>query len=387
MITRDFVVLSALVFVSYCNIAVFFQFHDYLETLPIAPEWFGLLIGLFSVVVLILRPIISPFLHAANARKWIAISTCIVIVSLVLYNFAHDLWTMAAVRCIHGVGYVIMATAVIARLVDSIPEDKSGQAFGLLSVLTLLPYAVIPPVLSPLIHWAGGFDHLLLLSGVFMPACFPILGLVEQHGHGESSRAGDRIGWSDLTENLTDWRIWVVLIQGLLLWSSFTPMFFFLKGFGDEINVANAGFFFTLSTSMEMGVRLVAGRLFDKLHKGRLLAVSLAWLAVGYLMIGHTRGESAFYALGIFFGIGWGVAMPVLSGLTFELSQPRFRALNTNLSMEMFQAGFFVGPLIGGFVLTGWGYPAMFHSCGAMLVMAFAAAIPLLGGRGRKRGA
>ena len=35
LITKEFLALNAIVFLTYCNIAVFFEFHHYLGTLPI----------------------------------------------------------------------------------------------------------------------------------------------------------------------------------------------------------------------------------------------------------------------------------------------------------------------------------------------------------------
>ncbi len=74
LITKEFIALNAIIFLAFCNIAVFFQFHQYLGTLPIPAEYFGTLIGLFSVSVLVIRPIISPLIHRDNAKRWILIS-------------------------------------------------------------------------------------------------------------------------------------------------------------------------------------------------------------------------------------------------------------------------------------------------------------------------
>src|SRR5208337_1116018 len=179
LITKEFIALNAIIFLAFCNIAVFFQFHQYLSTLSIPADYFGTLIGLFSVSVLVIRPIISPLIHEDNSKRWIAISCGGVIVSLFLYNAASDFWSMALVRLVHGAAYVVLATAVLNRMVEAIPADKSGQAFGLISVITLLPYAVIPPILGPLISWAGTFDRVLDLSALVMLLGFPLLFFVK----------------------------------------------------------------------------------------------------------------------------------------------------------------------------------------------------------------
>jgi predicted MFS family arabinose efflux permease len=74
--------------------------------------------------------------------------------------------------------------------------------------------------------------------------------------------------------------------------------------------------------------------------------------------------------------------MPMLSGLVFDVSRPKFRALNTNLSMEMFQLGFFLGPALGGEVLLRWGYVVLYYVCAGMALAGLVIA-PLAG---RRRG-
>jgi MFS family permease len=167
----------------------------------------------------------------------------------------------------------------------------------------------------------------------------------------------------------------LLLWLSLVVWTSFTPVFYFLKEYGNIIGATNPGWFFTLSTFTEMGVRVVAGRLFDKLDKSRSLAYSLGWIVLGYIILAHLPDPTVFYVMGLFLGIGWGIAMPLLSGLMFDISRPEFRALNSNLAMEMFQAGFFFGPLLGGMILVHGGYGILFYACGAILAVSVPAAI------------
>lgn len=377
LFTTDFIALNAIMFLTFCNLAVFFQFHVYLGTLAFTSEQAGLLIALFSVSVLVIRPIISPLLRPDNARRWIAISCFFVVISLFLYHFALGFLSMALVRLFHGAAYVVMATAVTAKLVACIPKERSGQAFGLISVVTLLPYAVMPPLLEPLIQWTGDFRVALDLSAVVMALSLPALVFVRDGSESEAGGSSAAITWKDLSENLKDARILLLLFLSLVVWTAFTPIFFFLKDFGNTIGVPNPGWFFTLSTFTEIGVRLVAGPLFDKLGKSWVLAGSVAWLAGGYVVMANLSEPTTFYAMGLFLGLGWGVAMPVLSGLVFDVSAAKFRALNTNLAFEMFQAGFFVGPLAGAAILVHWGYQALYYGCAVLSILGLMAALAL----------
>lgn len=378
LFTREFIALNGIIFLTFCNIAVFFQFHQYLGTLPIDKAWFGLLIALFSLSVLVIRPIITPFLHPNNARRWIAFGCVPVIVCLLLYGVTRDLWSMALLRVAHGAGYVVMVTAIVSRMVGCIPQGMSGQAFGLFSVVTLLPYAAVPPLLDPLIRLLGSFDGVLALCALMMVFTFPLLNLIGTQPADSSTSHESRIRLTEFVENLWNPKVIALLVLSLLVWTSFTPVFYFLKGFAGRIGVANAGWFFTLSTTMEIAVRIFAGPLFDRLDKRKLLFGSVAWLCLGCTAMAHVSGPISFHLMGIVLGLGWGVVMPMLSALLFDVSEPKFRPMNTNLAMEMFQAGWFVGPLIGAPVLAHWGYPSLYYGCAGMLLLGLAAT-PLIG--------
>ncbi len=56
LLNREFIALNGIAFFTYCNLAIFFEFHDYLSTLPIPSMWIGFLIGAFSLTAFIVRP-------------------------------------------------------------------------------------------------------------------------------------------------------------------------------------------------------------------------------------------------------------------------------------------------------------------------------------------
>jgi len=368
-----FISLAAAIFLAFVNVAAFFQFYQYLGTLTIDPKWFGMLIGLFSAMSLILRPVISPFLHARNALRWILICNAGVMVCLAAYGQAGNLWSMFLVRALHGASHVGLATALMTVIISLIPRDKSGQSFGLLSIVTLLPYAVIPPMLPLLTTWLGGYGNVLVFFAVVMILVFPLvlMGVPEPR---ESADPADeqRLFFREILESLKDAKIIVLFSVMLFFFSSYALVFYFLAEFGRTIQVAGAGLFFTLSSLSEIGVRLVAGSLFDKGEKIRLALWSLVAIALGYGLLGYVQGSLSLFALGVFLGLGWGVAMPILNALVFDLSRPRLRAFNVNLGLQMYQGGFFLGPFVGGLILLHQGFRVLFTVCAGFTLFSVA---------------
>jgi len=364
---RDVILVFAVTCLAYANISVFFQFYEYLQTLSIDPRWFGLLMSVFSAVSLVVRPFISTVFHAENALRFLVLGALLVAAALLSYGLAEDFLSLLFVRAFHGLGFVILGTALMAMTVQYIPEEKSGQAFGLRAIVILIPTLVIPPLLPFMIRNMGSFPAVLMLFAGVTVLVLPVIGVLRNHR--SSSREEppcSRLNGAEILKNLQNRHIIGTLGAMLLLYSTFALIFFFLAGFGSTIGISNVGVFFTVALTAEIVIRIVAGSLFDRFPKHHLAGASMALLAGSYALLATARSVDALVMLAVLVGLGWGVAMPVFNGLMFDLSPPRFRPFNVNIGLQMFQGGFFFGPFIGGFVVASWNFTTLFHVCAAM---------------------
>ncbi len=368
LLSRDFIAVNAMIFLAYTNLAVFFNFEDHLQSLPIDPRWIGFLIAIFSLSGIILRPIISPFLFPGNARRWIAFSTLADIIALFAYSAAGTFWPILAVRLINGTAYVGMAAAKMALIVAFIPPRRSGQAFGITSACMLLPFAVIPPLLDPLGRLLGGFDRTLAATGFLMILIYPLLLLIRpQAGFRKDSEAAPRhISRREYWRDLKDPRLLITLAIILVLFFCLAAVFVYCRGFGISIGIRNPGLFFTLAIFTMILIRFFGGPYFDRLPKEELIIAALGGLTLAYFGLSMTRGSTLFYGLAFLCGICWGIAHPLLHAVLFRISDRRFQPLNQNLGTEMVDSGFFFGPMVGGFFLAGKDYPRFFLLCAAV---------------------
>ena len=365
--TRKFFCLMAAAFLAYANISVFFGFYDYLRTLAVDPADYGILIGSLAAVALLLRPLISPFFHAGNVRPLLFFGTFLAVSSLAAYSLAEGFWGLLCIRLLHGISFAIVGTALMTMIVEVIPRDKSAQFFGYIAVVTLIPNTLVPPFLPFLHRLLGGFPQILLAFAALTLLMFPLILMVDGRGKAQEVKtAASSLTAREIWADLTDFRVIFILLSMLFLYCGHALIFFFLDGYGSSLGLAYAGVFLTLSTLGEIGVRLIAGSIFDRWNKIRLAMTMLACLAICYLFLAHTEGKQLFFVLGMAFGVGWGIAMPVFNGLMFDVSPPRVRAFNINLGLQMFQAGFFLGPILGAPLLARWGYTMLYHLAAAM---------------------
>jgi predicted MFS family arabinose efflux permease len=371
--TKEFFALNGILFLAFCNMAVFFQFYTSLGTLDIDRRWFGLIIGIFSFTSLVVRPFIAPLFQPGNARPYMALGMTLMVAALLAYGYFHNLSGLLAVRVVHGLGHVFLVTALTALLMAYIPKEKSSSAFGFVMNINLLPYAVLPPLMGFLSAETGGFPGALKLIAFCMVAVFPLLLVAKppiRIGNQEEA-SFERLNAQGLWRNVTQRPVAILLIIYFLIYIGYAPIFYFIKAFAKSQSLAHAGLFFTVVTVSMVGTRLLALPWSDKLGAHHLFAAALGLLAVSLPSLGMVRGQATFFLLATALGAGWGLTSPLCNALMFQNSPPALRGLNTNYLMEMQQAGFFAGPFVGGLIVEAWGLEVLFGICGLLAFMAF----------------
>ena len=367
--TRPFLAVNLIAFLVYCNMALFFLLFDQLRGMGLDPRQAGMVIAAFSTSVLLMRPFISTFMHAGNARLWMGLGASGVAVALAIYPLCASWKAFLILRVMHGLAYVVMATATMAAFSACVPQQRSGEAFGVMGVVTLLPYAVLPPLVAPLAVMVGGYMNLVALTAPVMLLVLPLmLWLGPGMGAGPGQAPG-RPGRREIMANLADPAVLSLLVLFLLLTTCFAAQFYFIAPFADARGIAQAGLFFTLSTCSEIGVRFGSRRWLDRLPKNRLMAAAVIWLAACFAGLALCSSQWLFIGLALANGLGWGVAFPLFSALLFDLSPPRLRAMNTNLGMVSFQGGLMLGPLVGGFLSAGLGFGGVFMLCAGVCLV------------------
>jgi predicted MFS family arabinose efflux permease len=369
--SRELIYLFAATFIAYSSISLFFFFYEHLKALPIDPALFGLIISVFSGVSLAARPIVSPFFHKENAYRYLAIGTLMLAVALAAYSLAGGFWSMLAVRAFHGLSFVVLGAALMTITVEYVPEGRSAQFFGLISIIVLIPNSLIPPMLPFLRDLLGDFTRVLALFGALTLLVIPLLKAARSSDTGrQQGLTGQRPSWAEILADIRDPAVLLILFAMLLLYSSYALVFFFLDGFGRLLGIEKTGLFLTLATAGEIAVRVLGGGLFDKTDKIRLALFTMLVLCASYALLGRVKDINLFYTLGLILGLGWGIAMPVFNGLMYDISRPTLRAFNTNLGFQMFQGGFFLGPFAGGPIVAKWSYGPLFDICALSSLLA-----------------
>jgi len=339
--------------------ALFFAFSAYLAQLGVSPAMAGFIISADALAALIVQPVIAPLVHSGTSRAWLSGGSLILAAALFIEGHVTSLPFLVGARLLQGTGFICVISALIAMIVQYIPPGMSGRAFGWISLIRLIPYAVIPPLFDFLKIAPSSFGSVLNVAAPV--ALIPVLMLLLPRSEQATDQGNSRSpGVSGMLASLGSPAVLMLLLSALLFFCGYSAIFFYLKQFGTGLGIANPSFFFTIATIVMILVRLCGGWVFDKYGKVRLCTAGFFVITVCYALLPLCADNRMFFALAGFCGLGWGIAMPLQAAVMFDISSPHARALNQNLLIVMMQGGFFLGPFLSGQIISRSGYPALF---------------------------
>ncbi len=373
-----FILLTVLFLFASSVMAAFFHIHEYLASLEIQAAWIGFVIGADSLASFVIQPFCAPYLSGRNAVRWMAVGLFILGAALVCYSIAHGIEGLVVVRIAQGAGFALFLAAMMAAIVGFIPASKSGQAFGVLSLVRLVPYAIVPPVVAFFLKRSVSFPGIAAWLAALVGICLPALLFLkrsagDQRGVNQKPAA---LGLGSLGDLFKHHALPGLLAANLIVFVGYTIVFFYITGFGRETRIDHTELFFTIAISIMAAIRLVGNVFFDRFNKFRLIIWCLALLAVCFPLLVVSAGWMFFCVAGLF-GLAWGIAMPLLSAVVFDVSSPATRGVNMNMTLVVMQGGFLLGPVLGGFLLQVSGYTTLFVVCSPLTFLALVAVMKI----------
>ncbi len=387
----EFVALNFVSFFGFCNIAVFYSFYTYLGRIGVPVEWRGFLVGLEPMTAFALRLVLVPLVHAGNAARVMLASLVMIMVALCSYQLAVTVPALALLRIFHGLAFVLLVSSSMALVVNFIPGEKSGQGFSVVSITTLVPYAIMPPLTEVLLRYAVDETRIYAAVSVLAVPGVILLYLLRPRLEECLGRLGAplirRPALSEIRENLKRRDVLLILAVNLLVFLSHTTVFYFMKDFSLRLGLGDVGMFFTILTLVMIGVRLLGGILFDKVSKRRTLQIFMPLLVLCFILFGRIESRGMYYLMAGAYGLCLGVIFPLLNAAMFLASPPHLRVVNSNLMLFMMDAGFFLGPYAAGALLAaGFSFRLLFNICAGLIFFGFFFLLMLRAGGPAPRG-
>lgn len=373
----EFIAVGLIIAAAFGNVSSFYSFYHYLGVIGIPVAWQGFLVGLEAMAAFILRLFVLPWLHMRNVMAVMEVSLILLIATSCAYLWVTTVPAMIVLRIVHGAVFVLLTSSAIALIVNFIPKEKSGQGFSAVSIATMIPYALIPPLSESLLPYVR--SEATIYAGVSIFSIAAIALLIALRGRIGGALAGmdgalmRRPTYAEIRENFRLRSVIVLLGAVFLIYLAYAAFFYFMKDLSLQIRIGDVGLFFTISMAAMIAVRAFGAALFDGMKKPALLKTGLALLIPCIIILPNVGSLLSYYLLAGLYGLCLGVILPLLNALLFSASPPALRGLNTNMTMFMMDAAYFIMPFTGGAVIArGSGFAGVFYIAAGFTLLSLA---------------
>lgn len=340
------------------SISSLFFFMSFNMILPELPDFLksiggyniniGYIIASFTIVAMISRPLSGKLTDAIGRMPIMIFGACIAFVTSIFYSVWTTVLGFFVLRSIHGMSTGFKPTATAAYLADIVPENRRGEAMGILGVLGSLGMAA-GPVLGSFIKENWGFTSMFVTSGFIS-----LLSVLIFFGMKETlpKKSRQKISWKLLKITKKDFFEPSVLLPSIMLLfnvASYGVVVTLIPDFADSLGVRNKGVFFSYVLIASMLVRIIAGKLSDRYGRIIVVEVGMILLIMAMITIGSSSTAYVLYAGGFLYGIARGIYAPASYAWVTDLSTVENRGRSFSTMYILFELGITLGAIISGF--------------------------------------
>lgn len=333
-------------------------------------KYIGLIIGLFTLTAGISRPFSGKLTDLVGRIPVMIFGTVICFAVGFLYPVMHSIVGFLFLRLLHGFSTGFKPTGTSAYVADIVPENRRGEAMGILGISGSLGIASGPAI-------GGAIAVDFSLNAMFYTSsAVALLSILVLAGMKETLKETKRFKWSMLRiyrADLLEPRVIPPSITMMLTAFSFGIVLTLIPDLSTSLGIENKGLFFTTFTASSLFVRIIAGKISDRYGRASVLKVSTLVLAVGMLGVSLSSTVASVLIYGVVLGLGVGMNSPTIFAWTVDLSDPLHRGRAMSTMFIALEIGIGMGALISGTIYAGKisNIPYTFAMGSLLCVMAF----------------
>jgi len=356
LFTKNFVLTSL------STVAIFTSFYFLLVTLPIyilklggSESEIGLIIGVFTISAVLLRPFIGREVDKRGRKSILLAGSLVFLFSTLLYNYTTSVASLLSLRVIHGIGWGAATTAASTLIADIAPASRRGEAMGVFGMAANVAMAV-GPALSIILLNSTNFPTLFMVSAaIALVSLLLVLPISETIVTRPKTPLFSKEAFFPSAMMFT-----VTVTYGSIV--SFLALFATAQG------ITNPGIFFTVFAVTLLLVRALAGKLSDMKGRKFVIVPGMIIIALGLWVLAMADSLLLFLAAALLYGLGFGLVHPTLMAFLVDRVSERGRGAAMGTFTAAFDLGIGAGSIILGVVLQFFGFSLMYMLGGAIVL-------------------
>ncbi len=370
LLTRAFLLASLSHFLHALAFNLYLHLSGFLKRLGGSELTIGLIFSVTGAVAILARPLLGRIMDERGPRAIIVAGGVLHVTVCALYTTVGSIgaW-VTTVRVAHGIADAMLFTSLFAYASEVVPASRRFEGIALFGVSGMLPISLGSVLGDLILKRAGegnlaGYTHVFatsaVLSGAALVLSLPLRAPARAAG-GEPRRG---MLHAFLQRDLVP--IWVA---GTVFATCIAAPFTFLATFVMTEKVGSAGLFFSCYSIAAIVLRLVAGKLPERVGPKVVLLPAMVAVGLGLVLLVVAGTPAVMGAAGVIAGLGHGFTFPVLLGLLVSRARAAERGAALAIFTALFDAGSMLGGPLFGKVAVAGGYRAMFATAAVMMLV------------------
>ena len=340
----------------------------YLVNLGVPLAVAGVIVGMFSITALFIRPASGVIADRFNKKNILMLANIMIGIAVLGYTLSNIVWVIAVFRVLHGIAFGVSGTTAIALASENIPKERTGEGLGYVALGQIVSVAVAPG-LGIMLAERFGYNATFVCSFVFSIAAALMLFLFFKVDNPIKKIEVAEKRKFNIRNLIAKEAILFAIISGAMSLNNGIVNGYILL-FAEKQGLTNISIYFIVTAATMLAIRPMAGKLMDKYGVAVVVIPAFAFGVVAMFLHGLSTTIWMLGLAAVFKAIA---AASIQTSLLAE-SLKRAGRGRSGIATSTFYIGADigqgVGPMIGGAIAAMYGYKMMFYFCGVITLIA-----------------
>ncbi|WP_342577763.1 MFS transporter [Psychrobacillus sp. FSL K6-2843] len=355
------------------NFSIFIIFYGLVTVLPLyatdvlerSDEEAGLLMTIFLLSAIIMRPFTGKLLDIAGKRKMLWISLILYLICTVLYYFIEPFTILLALRFVQGIWFSIATTASGSLAADNIPPSRRGAGLGYFTMSTNLAVVVGPFIALTIVQYFSYDIFFIAMSVLLLIGALSALSIPA-----EKQPAVPPVKTRMTLNDLFEKRSLPIALIGSLIAFSYASILSYLSIYSQQKGVLHlTSSFFAVFAIVMLVTRPFTGRIFDEKGPRYIIIPGLISFMFGLILLAYMDSPFTFLLSGAFIGLGYGAVVPSFQTLAIQSTTHERSGYATATFFTLFDTGIAIGSFVLGIVASKLGYQGLYLLSSGIVIL------------------
>ena len=335
------------------------------EAYRISTAMTGWMVTVFAVTYAIFIPLFGWLADKKGRRAFITFGLLLFVISSLLTAFAPSFFWLIVSRILAGLSVASVTPVIYAIISDAAPPNRTGTWLSITvsgHISALWAGAPIGTLLEHFLGWRSVFIALAVMGVILAVVNFKTWENHQKSDSAKNVRSGNLLRIFGSVSVTTSWAISMYALYVYLGAALYTENKF------SSAEIALAITFFGIGAVIGS---LTGGQLTDRFGEKIISKVTFSFLIVILICMGifFTTNYWIYFILFIWALVGYSAFTSYKARLAVEY--PTERGVVMAWNMTALYVGITIGSMLGGFVISKWGYTFLPYACSIAAIFSF----------------